>query len=76
LKELHVKVGEWEREMGGGYPAAWVIWEASNRRYIIAKPSERDDRPDDIVVRTIQSSQGGPRDEGTVETRTVPPVLG
>ncbi|KAG0651978.1 hypothetical protein D0Z07_1213 [Hyphodiscus hymeniophilus] len=48
VKELHVKVGEWEREMSGGYPAGWVIWEAANRRYFIATPHERDDRPDDI----------------------------
>jgi hypothetical protein len=50
LKELHVKNGEWEREMSGGYPAGWVIWEAANRRYFIATPHERDDRPDDINV--------------------------
>jgi hypothetical protein len=50
LKGLHVKVGEWEREMTGGYPAGWVIWEASNRRYFTATPQERDDRPDDIYV--------------------------
>jgi hypothetical protein len=50
LKELHVKVGEWEREMSGGYPAGWVIWEAANRRYFTATPHERDDRPDDINV--------------------------
>lgn len=50
LKELHVKVGEWEREISGGYPAGWVIWEAANRRYFVATPHERDDRPDDIDV--------------------------
>ena len=62
LRELHVKVGEWERERGGGYPAGWVIWEASHRRYYIAKASERDDRPDEISVQvmgsTIQHNKG------------------
>ena len=50
LRELHVKVGEWEREMSGGFPAGWVVWEAANRRHFIATPHERDDRPDDISV--------------------------
>ena len=53
LKELHVKVGEWERERGGGYPAGWVIWEASHRRYYIAKARERDDRPNEMSVLTV-----------------------
>jgi hypothetical protein len=50
LKELHVKIGEWEREMSAGYPAGWVVWEAANRRYFLATPHERDDQPDDINV--------------------------
>lgn len=52
LMELHVKVGEWEREMSSGYPAGWVVWEAANRRYFIATPHERDDRPNDINIYT------------------------
>ena len=50
LKELHVKIGEWEREMSPGYPAAWAVWEAANRRYFLTTPHERDDKPDDINV--------------------------
>jgi hypothetical protein len=50
LKELHAKIGEWEREMSAGYPAGWVVWEAANRRYFLATPHERDDQPDDINV--------------------------
>ena len=50
LQEMHVKLGEWEREMSGGYPAGWVIWEAANRRYFTATPHERDDRPNNINV--------------------------
>lgn len=55
LRELHVKVGEWEREVGIGYPAGWVIWEASNRRYFVARENERDDKKDEIVVEVFQS---------------------
>jgi hypothetical protein len=62
LRELHLKVGEWEREMGSGFPAGWIIWEASHRRYFIARPSERDDRPDEILVQTIESNRIGSRD--------------
>lgn len=55
LRELHIKVGEWEREIGAGYPAGWIIWESSNRRYYIATASERDDLPNEISVQVMSS---------------------
>ena len=43
LRVFHVKVGEWEREIGIGYLAECALWEQSNRAYFIAKLHERDD---------------------------------
>jgi hypothetical protein len=53
IKELHLKIGEWEREIGFGHPAPWVLWEQNVRRYFVVKPSERDDRPDEIEVQKM-----------------------
>ena len=50
LRELHVKIGEWERGMTDGYPAGWIVWERLYCRYLIATPSERDDRPEELNV--------------------------
>lgn len=51
---LKVKLGEWERKMPGfGYPAGWVIWEQSARKYFQVRRSERDDKKDDINVRVF-----------------------
>ena len=54
-RALDIKIGEWERTMGSGYPCGWVIWEQSARSFIQLRPHERDDRPDEIVV----TCQGG-----------------
>ena len=44
-RALDVKFGEWERSMGAGYPASWVIQEQSMKSFWRARPEERDDRP-------------------------------
>ena len=76
LRELHVKVGEWEREIsGGGYPAAWILWESSNRKYFIAKPVERDDKPDEIYVCERTSGQLNSKDIGE-KTVKIPKMVG
>ena len=49
-RALDVKVGEWERKSGGGYPADWILWEQSNKQYWTVRPHERDDRPGEFVV--------------------------
>lgn len=54
-RALDVKVGEWERKMGRGYPAPWVLWEQSARSYIMLRPHERDDMREEVVV----TCQGG-----------------
>jgi hypothetical protein len=54
-RALDVKIGEWERKMGTGYPADWVVWEQSNRSYIKLRPHERDDMLDRVVL----TCQGG-----------------
>ena len=54
-RALDIKIGEWERRMGSGYPCGWVIWEQSARSFIQLRPHERDDRQDEIVV----TCQGG-----------------
>ncbi|KPI43037.1 uncharacterized protein AB675_1956 [Cyphellophora attinorum] len=47
---LEVKVGEWERKIGGGYPVQWVLQEASMRTRWIVKADERDDRKGQCTV--------------------------
>jgi hypothetical protein len=54
-RALDVKIGEWERKMGGGYPANWRLWEQSNRSFIQLRPHERDDMLDQVVL----TCQGG-----------------
>jgi len=73
LQEFHVKIGEWESKMGQGFPAPWVIWESSNRRYLIAKPSERDDTPDELSVQEMKSIPYGKL--GSVETKVIPQIV-
>jgi hypothetical protein len=60
--------------MGVGYPAGWIIWEASNRKYFIAKPSEKDDRPDEISVQIIDSTPVSDTN-GAIEVRHVPKIV-
>lgn len=59
VKELHVKVGEWDRVLGSGYPAGWLVWEAANRRYFVATAPERDDVEDHINVHVMKAGLMG-----------------
>jgi hypothetical protein len=54
-RALDIKIGEWERKTGTGYPAVWVLWEQSNRSYLKLRPQERDDMLDEVVL----TCQGG-----------------
>jgi hypothetical protein len=54
-RALDIKIGEWERKMGTGFPANWVLWEQSNRSYLKLRPHERDDMLDEAVL----TCQGG-----------------
>ena len=54
-RALDIKIGEWERKMGTGYPSDWVLWEQDNRSYLKLRPHERDDMPDEVVL----TCQGG-----------------
>ena len=47
---LEVKFGEWERKMGRGYPAPWVLQEVTQKTRWIAKPRERDDEQDQCAL--------------------------
>ena len=49
-RELHIKWGEYERKMGTGYPAGWVMWEREHVKHVVVRPHERDDRPGEAVV--------------------------
>jgi hypothetical protein len=49
-RALDIKIGEWERKMGLGYPARWVVWEQRNRSYLKLRPNERDDMLDEVVL--------------------------
>lgn len=50
LEELHVKIGQWECTMGPGYPAFRLLLDKSNRRYLRARASDRDDFPNEIEI--------------------------
>jgi hypothetical protein len=54
-RALDIKIGEWERKMGLGYPAHWVLWEQGNRWFLKLRPNERDDMLDEVVL----TCQGG-----------------
>jgi hypothetical protein len=54
-RALDIKIGEWERKMGLGYPAHWVLWEQRNRSFLKLRPNERDDMLDEVVL----TCQGG-----------------
>jgi hypothetical protein len=58
-RELDIKWGEYERKMGSGYPAPWVLWERRHVRHVVVRPQERDDRLGEAVVRVL----GGYEDE-------------
>jgi hypothetical protein len=49
-RALDVKFGEWERKMGIGYPARWVLKEGEKKTYWVVRPDERDDQPGECVV--------------------------
>ena len=53
-RELHVKWGEWERKLGPGYPAGWVMWERNNTKHVVIRPQERDDRLGEAVVHVFR----------------------
>jgi hypothetical protein len=57
-RALDIKIGEWERKMGLGYPAHWVLWEQRNRSFLKLRPNERDDMLDEVVL----TCQGGLQD--------------
>lgn len=50
-RSLDVKFGEWERKMGGGYPAPWVLSEQHGRTYWMVRPNERDDSDECVLKR-------------------------
>jgi hypothetical protein len=54
-RALDIKIGEWERKMGVGYPTHWVLWEQRNRSFLKLRPNERDDMLDEVVL----TCQGG-----------------
>ena len=58
-RALDIKIGEWERKMGLGYPAHWVLWEQHNRSFLKLRPNERDDMLDEVVL----TCQGGLRED-------------
>ena len=43
-RALDVKFGEWERKIGVGYPASWVLEESAQKTFWLVRPSERDDQ--------------------------------
>ena len=47
-RELEIKWGEWERKAGNRY--AWFQWEQENKRRVVVRPDERDDRPREVKV--------------------------
>jgi hypothetical protein len=49
-RKLDIKWGEWERKMGGGYPADWVLWEQEKKRCVSVRPEVRDDKPGEAIV--------------------------
>jgi hypothetical protein len=57
-RALDIKIGEWERKMGLGYPAHWVVWEHRHRSYLKLRPNERDDMLDEVVL-TCQGALEG-----------------
>ena len=58
-RDLDVKWGEWEREIGRGYPARWVTWERAHKAFVIVRPEERDDMPGQAVARILRKYVGG-----------------
>lgn len=78
IRILELKFGEWERKLGVGYPARWLIDESEIKTRWLAKPHERDDRSDTCVVESSGRSfpehtdshedeyaEGDESDEGT-----------
>ena len=64
---LDVKFGEWERKMGRGYPASWVLEEQNLRTLWIVRPDERDDRRGECVVTVHGGYASGPLDAVEIE---------
>jgi hypothetical protein len=48
--ELEMKVGEWERTLGVGYPARFALSQQDLKSRWIARPHERDDKLNECVV--------------------------
>lgn len=53
LTELHIKLGEWEREAPMGMPASWECTEGRSKRCFVLKEAERDDCKNVVEVRTL-----------------------
>jgi hypothetical protein len=73
LEELHVKFGEWKRQIVQ-WGTLWERWEEANRRYYIVRPSERNDRPDEIRVSVMVGREVNDNPK-RAETRRVPTDL-
>jgi len=67
LQELHTKIRKPPRTIGVGFRYPWI------ETYFIAKQSERDDRPDEILVQEVKSSSDGKC--GSLGTKTIPQII-
>jgi hypothetical protein len=54
LKELCIKLGEWERPPPTGLPASWEVTEGRTKRCFILTESERDDCSDKVALRILR----------------------
>jgi hypothetical protein len=61
LKELRVKVGEWDKSAFRTYFDGWHEWHQKNCCEVLAMRGERDDRPDEILVQRTAPSASGPQ---------------
>ena len=60
-RALDVKFGEWERNMGAGYPEDWLMIEQEQKTYWQVRPAERDDRHGSCTVRRFGGFSDRPR---------------
>jgi hypothetical protein len=51
LKELHIKLGEWERQPPMGLRSGWAHLKGRNKRYFILTQCERYDYSDKLKMR-------------------------
>jgi hypothetical protein len=54
LREVHIKLGEWERQPPMGLAAGWECFEGRNKRCFILRESDRDDCLDKVLIRTLR----------------------